>query len=223
MLEVIRYEFGRAWPTMGEFRMGWNWRAYMNRRVVPAERTHGYMLMPHRVCAYLILLIGCAVGTIAQNASEPTNVTAPFSARVTHLLGFKGAAKNAGGTLSIQGGALQFQKSGKPAVEVSIASVQDVFVNDQSRQVGGTPMTVGKAAVPFGGGRVVSLFAHKKYDTLTLEYVDANGGVHGAIFQLNKGQGEILRNELVAKGVRDSHSEDAATKQSTAEVPSENN
>ena len=33
-------------------------------------------------------------------------------------------------------------------------------------------MKIGKAAAPYGGGRVVSLFAHKKYDTLTLEYVD---------------------------------------------------
>ncbi len=172
--------------------MGWDWRAYMSRRVVPAEHTpHGYMLMPHRIWAYLILiiilLVGCAVGAPAQNTSEPTNITAPFNARVTHLLGFEGAANNAGGTLSIQGGALQFQKSGKPAVEVSISSVQDVFAGDQSRQVGGLPMTLGKAATPFGGGRVVSLFAHKKYDTLSLEYVDANGGVHGAIFQLQKG------------------------------------
>jgi hypothetical protein len=203
--------------------MGWDWRAYMNRRVVPAEHTpHGYMLMPHRVWGYLILLIGCALGALAQNASGPTNVTPPFSARVTHLLGFEGAANNAGGTLSIRGGALQFQKSGKPVVEVGIASVQDVFLGEQSKQVGGLPVTVSKAATPYGGGRVVSLFAHKKYDTLTLEYVDANGGVHGAIFQLNKGLGEILRNELVAKGVRVSQSEDAATKQSTAEVPSEN-
>jgi hypothetical protein len=195
----------------------------MNCRVVPAEHMpHGYMLMPHRVFAYLILLFGCAVGALAQNSGEPTNVTAPFSARVTHLLGFEGAANNAGGTLSIRGGALQFQKSGKPVVEVGIASVQDVFLGEQSKQVGGLPVTVSKAATPYGGGRVVSLFAHKKYDTLTLEYVDANGGVHGAIFQLNKGLGEILRNELVAKGVRVSQSEDAATKQSTAEVPSEN-
>ena len=195
----------------------------MNRRIVPFEYTpHDHPLMPHRVWAFLILLIGCAAGAIAQNASEPTNVTAPFSARVTHLLGFEGAKNNAGGTLSIQGGALQFQKSGQPAVEVSLASVHEVFLGEQSKQVGGLPMTLSKAATPYGGGRVVSLFAHKKYDTLALEYVDANGGVHGAIFQLNKGQGEILRNELVAKGVHVSPSEDAATKQSTAEVPSEN-
>ncbi len=194
----------------------------MNRRVVPAEHTpHGYMLMQHWVWAFLILLIGGAVAALAQNASEPTNVTAPFSARVTHLRGFEGAANNAGGTLSIQGGALQFQKSGNPTVEVSIASVKDVFADDQSRQVGGLPMTLGKAATPFGGGRVVSLFAHKKYDTLTLEYVDANGGVHGAIFQLQKGQGGSLRDELVARGAHVRQSEDEATKQSTAEVSSD--
>jgi len=194
----------------------------MNRRVVPVEHTpHGSMLMPHRVWTYLILLIGCAVGTLAQNANEPTNLTAPFSARVTHLLGFEGAANNAGGTLSIQGGALRFQKSGNPGVEVSIASVQDVFAGDQSKQVGGLPMTLGKAATPFGGGRVVSLFAHKKYDTLALEYVDANGGVHGAIFQLQKGQGVILRNELVARGAHIRQSEDEATKQSNVEVSSD--
>jgi len=194
----------------------------MNHRVVPAEHTpHGYMPMPHRVWAYLILFIGCAVTALAQNASPPADVTAPFSAQVTHLMGFEGAANNAGGTLSIRGGALQFQKNGKPAVEVSIASVQDVFAGDQSRQVGGLPATLGKAATPFGGGRVVSLFAHKKYDTLTLEYVDANGGVHGAIFQLQKGQGGTLRDELVARGAHVRQSEGEAEKQSTVEVSSD--
>jgi len=83
-------------------------------------------------------------------------------------------------------------------------------------------MTLGKAAAPYGGGRVVSLFAHKKYDTLTLEYVDSDGGVHGAIFQLNKGQGELVRDELVARGVPASSGEDRSSKQNTAEVKHEN-
>jgi hypothetical protein len=87
-------------------------------------------------------------------------------------------------------------------------------------------MTLGKAAAPYGGGRVVSLFAHKKYETLTLEYVDSDGGVHGVIFQLSKGQGEMLKDELVARGVPWSVSpdsgEDQPTRQSTAEVTREN-
>jgi len=47
----------------------------------------------------------------------------------------------------------------------------------------------------------MSLFSHKKFDTVTVEYLDANGGFHGAIFQLNKGQGQVLMSELEPKGV----------------------
>jgi hypothetical protein len=78
--------------------------------------------------------------------------------------------------------------------------VQDILIGGQSRQVGGLPMTLGKAAVPFGGGRAISLFSRKKYDTLTVKYVDHDGGVHGVIFQLPKGQAENLRRQLIAKG-----------------------
>jgi hypothetical protein len=73
-------------------------------------------------------------------------------------------------------------------------------------------MTLGKAAAPYGGGRVVSLFAHKKYDTLAVQYVDADGGIHGAIFQLHKGEEELFRNELLAKGARVSQREGDATR-----------
>jgi hypothetical protein len=132
-----------------------------------------------------------------------------------------GVPDNAKGTLSIEGDALQFQQSGKPAAQVTISSIQDVALSEESKQVGGTPMTLGKAAVPFGGGRAVSLFAHKKYDTLTVEYRDSNGGFHGAIFELNKGQAEAFRNELVAKGARVSD-EDAQAKKQPAEAASEN-
>ena len=195
----------------------------MNLTIVQWEHPpDAHLLVPHRILAYLILFIWCSVAAVAQNAGQQTNLTAPFSTRVTHLLGFAGAKNNANGTLSIQDGALQFQKDGKPAVKVEIAAVQDVFLGEQSTQVGGMPMTLGKAAAPFGGGRVVSLFSHKKYDTLSLEYVDTNLGLHGAIFQLNKGQGEILRNELVARGAHVSPTGDEATQQSTAEVPNEN-
>ena len=47
-------------------------------------------------------------------------------------------------------------------------------------------MTLGKTAAPYGGGQVISLFAYKKYDIVTLEDVDCDEGVHGAIFQLRK-------------------------------------
>lgn len=116
---------------------------------------------------------------------------------------------------------LQFQQTGKSKEHIKIGSVRDIFLGEESRQVGGLPLTLSKAAVPYGGGRVVSLFAHKKYDILTLEYVDTDGGIHGAIFQLSKGQGEVVKHELMARGVVISSRQDQS-KHSAAEVSYEN-
>jgi len=168
--------------------------------------------------ALLVLLNGPGTLVVAQDASPKDSRP---SAHATHLLGLVGARNNTSGTLTIEGDALQFQKEGKPAAQVKITSIQDVFLGEQSKQIGGTPMMLGKAAVPFGGGRAISLFAHKKYETLTLEYLDPDGGFHGAIFELTRGQAEGLRNELVAKGARVSDKEIEPAKQ-TAEAANDN-
>ena len=177
--------------------------------------------MRRAITKLLALLICSGAALFAQNASEAESAAVPLSIRATHILGFEGVKNNANGSLSIQGDALQFQVNGRSAVQVKLVSIQDVFLGEQSKQVGGVPMTLGKTAAPFGGGRVVSLFAHKKYDTLALEYVDSNGGVHGAIFELNKGQAEAFENELAARGARVSPSEDKHSPQNTGEVANE--
>lgn len=193
----------------------------MNRTPIPWFRRVGdYFLVLGSVATFLFLAIACAAAALGEDVKQPSN--SPASIHVIHLLGFADAPNNANGTLTIAADAVQFLKEGKPAAEVKIASVQDVLLGDESRQVGGLPMTLSKAAVPFGGGRAVSLFAHKKYDTLTLEYVDGNGGFHGAIFQLDRGQGKILRNELVALGAHVTNNEDPSGKQRAAEASREN-
>jgi hypothetical protein len=52
---------------------------------------------------------------------------------------------------------------------------------------------------PYGGGRVLSLF-RSKIDTLTVQYRDADGGLHGAIFTMPVGKAEAIKKELVAQG-----------------------
>jgi hypothetical protein len=175
----------------------------------------------HAIIGLWAVLCWFGIGASAQSTSPELKANAPFSTRATHLLGFQNTKNNCKGILSIQNNALQFHQNGKPVAEVDIASVRHVFLGEEGMQVGGLPMKIGKAAAPFGGGRVVSLFAHAKYDTLALEYVDSNGGVHGAVFQLKKGQGELVRNEVVARGVYSESGEDQATKQSTSEVTHE--
>jgi hypothetical protein len=200
-------------------RAGWRIGERMSRTTNSWKHITRTLRKPCATSGFLIAVILCRIVS-AQNAQQPAN--SPFSMRATHLLGFQEAKSNAKGNLSIQDNALQFQDSKKPSMRVKIASVQDVFLGEQSKQVGGLPMTLGKAATPYGGGRVVSLFAHKNYDTLTLEYVDADGGFHGAIFQLEKGQAELFRNALVTSGAHLNGSANEPAKLSTTEVSSDN-
>jgi hypothetical protein len=194
----------------------------MNRFFVLPMPRQARRLEIRAVSRFLAVLICCGLSASAQQITQRGNPSASFSTRATHLLGFANAKNNGTGTLSVQDDSLQFQQNGKPGAQVKIASVRDVFLGAESKQVGGLPMALGKTAVPFGGGRVVSLFAHEKYDTLSLEYVDADGGIHGAIFQLTKGQGELVKNELIAQGVTINSRKDQPTKESAAEATHEN-
>jgi hypothetical protein len=166
-----------------------------------------------RGAAHLILSLTISGAFALANDGPP--------AKVTHVLGLEGVANNAGGNLSVQEGSLQFRKSDGPAAQISIPSIINVSLGQQDKQVGGVPMTVGKVAAPFGGGRVISLFSHKKYDTLTVEYLDTNGGLHGAIFQLNTGQGQVIKNGLVAGGAHLAQLEGQATKPDSLEIKNE--
>jgi hypothetical protein len=171
-----------------------------------------------QVLACLTLVICCRTALMAQNQGPADTSKAAAPLRVTHILGFEGISSNAQGDLSIQGDELQFQKKQGSPVQVAIGSIQDVTIGHEDKQVGGVPLTLVKTATPYGGGRVLSLFSHKKFDTVTVEYLDPNGGFHGAIFQLNKGQGQVIGSELEAKGVHVSLLAPAASKQSTPET-----
>ncbi len=194
----------------------------MDRLVVSCSHGKTYHLGRRHALWLSIVLLCCSLTAPAQKKTQLGDTSAPFSTRATHLLGFANARNNSNGILSVQADSLQFQQRGKPGEQVKIGSVRDVFLGGESKQVGGLPMTLGKAAAPFGGGRVVSLFAHKKYDTVSLEYMDADGGIHGAIFQLKKGQAEIVKNELMARGVTVSSRQDQSTKESAPEARHEN-
>ena len=194
----------------------------MNRFVVPPMPRQARRPKLRAVSWFLPVLICCSLAAQAQKITQRLDTSTPFSTRATHLLGFANARNNRTGTLSIQDDWLQFQQNGKPGAKVKIAWVRDVFLGAESKQVGGLPMTLGKTAAPFGGGRVVSLIAHRKYDTLTLEYVDRDHGIHGAIFQLAKGQGELVKSELITRGVTISSRQDQATKERPSEAKHEN-
>ncbi|MGC2465608.1 MAG: hypothetical protein WA517_10470, partial [Candidatus Acidiferrum sp.] len=74
-------------------------------------------------------------------------------------------------------------------------------------------------AAPYGGGRVLSLF-RSKIDTLTVQYRDADGGLHGAIFTMPVGTAETIKKELVAQGAHTTASWEPTSAASSSSSPS---
>ena len=72
--------------------------------------------------------------------------------------------------------------------------------NDSQKSVGKTIGTLSMAA-PYGGGRFLSLF-RTKIDTLTIEYRDTDGALHGVIFTMPAGTADSIKRALVAEGAR---------------------
>jgi len=101
------------------------------------------------------------------------------------VIGLEDIKSDATGTLSVVPTGLEFATD-KNKAEITTASITDIFTGRQSRQdVTGAGKVV-SMGIPYGGGRLVSLFSHK-VEVLTVEWTNPNGGFHGAIFVLPAG------------------------------------
>ena len=146
----------------------------------------------------------------AQQVSGPV--------KVVQLTGLVGVKDNAKGTLSVENGRLHFVH-GKASSDVSASSIQDVVTAaDSQKAVGGTIGLMSMAA-PYGGGRILSLF-RTKIDTLTVQYRDADGGLHGTIFTMPVGTAEVIKKELVAQGAHTTATGDSTPAATSSTSPS---
>jgi hypothetical protein len=143
----------------------------------------------------------CTLSAFSQERGTNAVASAP-PVRARAVLGLEGNSKNALGTLAIENDALVCRIKQGGITKIPIASIQDVNLSQQDKQIGGIALTLGKAAVPYGGGRAIGLFSHKKYDFVTMSYVDSSGGLRGAIWQLNTGRIQDLAKELTTREVR---------------------
>ena len=122
--------------------------------------------------------------------------------KAVQLIGLADLKENTKGSLTIINGTLRFIHA-KGNADVPVASIEDVVTGkDSQRVIGGTLGTLTMLA-PFGSGRVLSLF-RTKLDTLTIQYRDADGGLHGVIFTMPVGKAEMIKQELLAKGAHTS-------------------
>ena len=123
--------------------------------------------------------------------------------QAVQLMGLPGLKENTKGKLAVVNGTLRFIHA-KGNADVSAASIEDVTTGkDSQRVIGGATGTVASIAAPFGTGRVLGLF-RKKVDTLTIQYRDAEGGLHGAIFTMPLGTAEMIKTKLIALGAQTS-------------------
>jgi hypothetical protein len=158
------------------------------------------------------LLLGPRTPLFGQQPEPSPASTVGTVPDATHVLGLENIKRGAKGSLTLAGNTLRFDV-GTATAEVSIASIQDVFTGQDSKQaVGGKTGTVVKLAMPYGSGRALSLFGSKKIDVLTLEYRDPNGGLHGVIFTLPEGQAPAVKRQLVEQGAHASVPPEAPAK-----------
>jgi hypothetical protein len=124
---------------------------------------------------------------------------AQTESQAVQLIGLAGLEQNTKGRLTVLNGTLRFIHA-KGTADVSAASIEDVVTGkDSQRVIGGTFGRLASFAAPFGSGRALSLF-RKKLDTMTIQYRDADGGLHGAIFTMPAGKAELIKKELIAQG-----------------------
>ena len=153
-----------------------------------------------------VALLAAAIA--AANASSQQISRAVKAVQLTGLPGIK---ENAKGILSVENGNLHFVH-GKAISDLSDSLIQDVVTGSDSQKAVGKTVGVISTAAPYGGGRFLSLF-RSKIDTLTVEYRDADGAFHGAIFTMPVGTAEEIKKELIAQGAHTSSSASADKEQ----------
>ncbi len=153
------------------------------------------------VVGIVLALTAVAAPAFSGQSAGPQNPGDNTIPDVKCVIGLEDIKPGAKGTLASSPKGLEFT-SGKKRAEIATPSIQDVFTGRESRQdVSGMGGTLVEAAIPYGGGRFVSLFSHK-VDVLAVEYLDSNGGFHGAIFVLSAGKATAFKNLLIARGAK---------------------
>ncbi len=134
----------------------------------------------------------------ASDASQPDPSVVQRNG--TLVIGGETIKNNSKVTLSVVGRSLHIA-SGALTQVVNASSILDISTNEDSRQDITGAAKLATMAIPYGGGRVLSLFSHN-VDVLTLEFTAADGGYHGVVFVLAKGQGAPIKKQLVAVGAK---------------------
>lgn len=167
-------------------------------RLRPCMQMRGEMISKVKLVVIAVTLFFCNPIMWVSDAQQPQAET-----QAVQLIGLPGLKENTKGRLAVINGNLRFIHA-NGNIDVAAASIQDVTTGkDSQRVIGGATGTVASIAAPFGTGRALGLF-RKKLDTLTIQYRDAEGGLHGAVFTMPFGTAEMIKTKLIALGAHTS-------------------
>jgi hypothetical protein len=148
-----------------------------------------------RIALTLLAASLLAAPALPQQQPQPPK---PVPKQVVSVMGFEDIKKNERCGIDVSSGSVRL-KSKTSTVEVPMSSIEDVLTGeDSARMIGGFIGTLTIAA-PYESGRFLSLF-RKKLDTLTIQYRDSEGGLHGGILSMHPGEAMALKKVIVAAG-----------------------
>jgi hypothetical protein len=170
------------------------------------------MISKVKVVVVAVALFFCAPLIRVSHAQQAQTET-----EAVQVIGFAGLKENTKGRLTVVNGTLRFTHA-KGTADVRAASIEDVVTGkDSQRVIGGTFGTLASIAAPFGSGRALSLF-RRKLETMTIQYRDADGGLHGAIFTMPVGKAEMIKKELIAQGAHTAIPMQADSNETTSQL-----
>ena len=139
-------------------------------------------------------LLGCVACVVAAFALEPLEIQPAI-----HILGFADVRRNSTGVLRIDAQYLNYRTE-TASGQIPIASLKEFTIERETK--GLVHGNAGKLVLlaPFGSGRALSMI-RSGVDTVTLQYSDPSGGLHGCILMLPKNAGESVARQLKDKGV----------------------
>jgi hypothetical protein len=143
-----------------------------------------------------------AVGLFAAGPLVRPGNAQQKPAKVVQLTGLPGVKDKTKGTLEVQNGNLHFVHS-KTICDLQASAVEDIVTGTDSQRDLRGPIGTATMFAPYGSGRFLSLF-RSPIDTLTIKYRDTDGGLHGAVFTMDVGRAQPLKNALVAQGAHTS-------------------
>ncbi len=147
-----------------------------------------------------LTLFGASVLSLSAFSQQPPEPPKAAPKRVKSVMGFQDIKKNENCGVEVTASSLRL-KGQTATAEVQASSIEDVLTGDDSaRLIGGFVGTLSSFG-PYGSGRFLSLF-RKKLDTLTIQYRDSDGGLHGGILSMKPGEALALKKLIVAAGAK---------------------